>query len=43
MAVRANEGYCAVGVIPMLGDNEPVAAITLINGEGFKQVTEKLN
>ena len=42
-AVTANEGYRAVSVIPMLGDNESVAAITLINNEGLKQVTEKLD
>jgi hypothetical protein len=29
-------------VIPMLGDDEAVAAITLINGDGIKTVTERL-
>jgi len=41
-AVSANSGYRAVSVIPMLGDGEVVAAITLINGEAIKTVTERL-
>jgi hypothetical protein len=42
-ALNANSGYRrAVSVIPMLGDDEAVAAITLINGEGMKTVTERL-
>jgi hypothetical protein len=42
-AVSANTGYRAVSVIPMLGDDEPVAAITLIRGEEIKTVAEKLD
>jgi hypothetical protein len=41
-SLNANSGYRAIGVIPMLGDNEAVAAITLTNGEGIKTVTERL-
>ena len=41
-AVEANSGYRAVSVIPILGDDEPVAAITLIKGGDIRQVTEKL-
>ena len=41
-ALSANSGYRALSVIPMLGDDEAVAAITLINSEGIKTVTERL-
>lgn len=42
-AVDSNSGYRAVGVIPMLGEDEAVAAITLMKGEEIKQVVQKLN
>jgi hypothetical protein len=41
-ALNANSSYRAVSVIPMLGDDEAVAAITLMNGEGIKTVMERL-
>ena len=41
-AVSANRGYRAISVIPMLGENESVAAITLIKGEDIKTVAESL-
>jgi hypothetical protein len=42
-AVSANAGYRALSVIPMLNEDEPVAAITLIKGEDVKTVAEKLD
>jgi hypothetical protein len=42
-AVDANIGYRAVSIIPMLGDNEVVASITLLKGNDIKKVTEKLD
>ena len=42
-AVGANSAYRAVSIIPMLGDNEAVAAITLLKGGDIRQVTEKLD
>jgi hypothetical protein len=42
-AADANIGYRAVSIIPMLGDNEAVARITLLKGDDIKQVTEKLD
>ena len=42
-AVDSNSGYRAVGIIPILGENEAVAVITLIKGEAIKQVTQKLD
>ena len=42
-AVDANIGYRAVSIIPMLGENEAVARITLLKGDDIKQVIEKLD
>jgi hypothetical protein len=42
-AVKANSGYRAVSIIPMLDGAKPVAAITLMKGEDVKKVTEKLD
>ncbi len=42
-AVKANSGYRAVSVIPMLDGGQAVAAITLMKGEEVKKVTEKLD
>jgi len=42
-AVSANSGYRAVSIIPMLGDNEAVANITLLKGDNLKQAAEKLD
>jgi hypothetical protein len=42
-AVKANSGYRAVSVVPELKGANPVAEITLLKGEDFKKVTEKLD
>jgi Peptidase propeptide and YPEB domain len=42
-AVSANNGYRAVGVVPIINDDEPVATVTMIGGDGIKTVAEKLD
>jgi hypothetical protein len=42
-AVASNSGYRAVSIIPLPGDGEAVAAITLMKGEAIKQVAQKLD
>ena len=42
-AVKANSGYRAVSVTPMLSGDRPEASISLLKGEEIKEVTEKLN
>jgi hypothetical protein len=42
-AVKANKGFRAVSAMPSLKDGHPVAEITLIKGEEFKSVSEKLD
>jgi hypothetical protein len=42
-AVKANKGYRPVGVVPSLKDGHPVADVTLVKGEEFKMVSEKLD
>ena len=42
-AVDSNHGYRAVSIIPIVGDGETVATITLMKGEVIKQVAQKLN
>jgi len=42
-AVKANKGYRVVGVVPELKDGHPVAEVTLVKGEEFKVVPEKLD
>jgi uncharacterized membrane protein YkoI len=42
-AVKANKGFVAVSVTPSLKDGHPVAEITLVKGEEFKTVSEKLD
>jgi hypothetical protein len=42
-AVKANKGFRAVSVMPSLKDGHPVAEITLVKGEEFKKVSEKLD
>lgn len=42
-AVKANPGFRAVSVIPILKNGRPVAAITLIKDEEFKTVSEDLD
>src|SRR5260370_27161042 len=42
-AVKANAGYRAVEVEPMLDGGRPVAAVTLMKGEDVQKVTHKLD
>jgi hypothetical protein len=42
-AVKDNKGYRAVSVTPSLKEGHPVAEITLIKGEEFKTIPEKLD
>jgi hypothetical protein len=42
-AVRANSGSRAVLVVPELTGDGPVAQVTLLQGDAFKRVSEKLN
>ena len=42
-AVKANNGFRAVSVMPMLKGGQPMADITLAKGREFKTVSEKLN
>ncbi len=42
-AVKVNKGYRPVSVIPALKDGHPVAEVTLVKGEEFKTVSEKLD
>ncbi len=42
-AVKANNGFRAVSVVPMLDGGQPVASVTLIYGGEVKKVTEKLD
>jgi hypothetical protein len=42
-AVKANAGYRAVSVVPMLDGGRPVAAVVLMKGQDVKKVTEKLD
>jgi hypothetical protein len=42
-AVKANKGFLAVSAMPSLKDGHPVAEITLVKGDEFKTVSEKLD
>jgi hypothetical protein len=42
-AAKANKGYRVVSVMPALKDGHPVAEVTLVKGEEFKAVSEKLD
>jgi hypothetical protein len=42
-AVRANNGFRAVSIVPALKDGRPVADITLAKDKDFKTVSEKLD
>src|SRR5467141_4255122 len=42
-AVKENKGYRAVSVMPALKDGHPVADVTLVKGEEWKTVSEKLD
>jgi len=42
-AAKANTGYRVVSVVPALKDGHPVAEVTLVKGEEFKAVSEKLD
>jgi len=42
-AVKENKGYRAVSVMPALKDGHPVADVTLVKGEEWKTVAERLD
>ena len=42
-AVKGNEGFTAVSVMPEMKDDHPVAEVTLLNGTEWKTVLEKLD
>src|SRR5262245_50578779 len=42
-AVRANAGYRAVSAMPSLDAGAPVVAVTLVKGDDWKVVTERLD
>ena len=42
-AVKENKGYRVVSVMPALKDGHPVADVTLVKGEEWKTVSEKLD
>ena len=42
-AVKANSGFRAVSVTPLLKGGQPMADVTLAKGREFKTVSEKLN
>ena len=41
-AVKANQGFPAISVLPMLSEGRPVAVVTLLGTDGLRVVTEKL-
>ncbi len=42
-AIAANSGFRAVSVVPALNDGHAIAEISLVKGEDWKTVTEKLD
>jgi hypothetical protein len=42
-AVKANSGYRAVSIMPMVDGGRPVATVVLMKGQDVKKVTEKLD
>jgi len=42
-AVKENKGYRVVSVMPALKDGHPVADVTLVKGEEWKTVSERLD
>ena len=42
-AVKENKGYRVVSVMPALKDGHPMADVTLVKGEEWKTVSEKLD
>jgi hypothetical protein len=42
-AIKENKGYRVVSVMPALKDGHPVADVTLVKGNGWKIVSEKLD
>src|SRR5256884_2421297 len=42
-AVKENKGYRVVSVMPALKDGHPVADVTLVRGEEWKTVSERLD
>ncbi len=41
--VKANKGFSAVSIFPALKDGHPVGNVTLVKGDEFKTVAEKLD
>ena len=41
-AVKANNGFRAISVLPMLSEGRPVPVVSLLGPDGFRVVTEKL-
>jgi hypothetical protein len=42
-AVKSNSGYQVVSIVPQLKAGHPVADVTLLSGNAFKTVSEKLD
>jgi hypothetical protein len=42
-AVNANEGFRAVSIFPALKEGHPVAEVTLVKGDTFKTLAERLD
>jgi hypothetical protein len=42
-AVKQNQGYRVVSVMPTLKDGHPIADVTLLKGADWKTVSEKLD
>jgi len=42
-AVKANAGYRAVSAMPSLDNGHPVAEVTLVHGDDWKVVIERLD
>jgi hypothetical protein len=42
-AVKQNKGFRVVSVMPSVKDDHPVAEVTLVKGEEWKKVSEKLD
>jgi hypothetical protein len=42
-AVKSNSGYRVVGIVPQIQAGHPVADVTLLRGNAFKTVSEKLD
>ena len=40
--MKANQGFRAISVLPMLSEGRPVPVVSLLGPDGFRVVTEKL-